>query len=179
VRLSRLPDSRAAAVDAYLIAWKRNRALACRLSAILPDADRVVEKDMRGHGDDLAWGSLVADVVEADRGAHNGHGAQPEIAHRTHVQALALAVVTGATKLITGWRAVALADAGGLQRVRAGAALIARGELSIVLAGLAAQAAIEARLTPLATAYLLIMAVAGPLLMHLAPRPAAVLAQPT
>jgi CPA2 family monovalent cation:H+ antiporter-2 len=93
--------------------------------------------------------------------------------------AFALAVVTGATKLITGWRAAALAGADGPERLRAGAALIARGEMSIVLAGLATQAAIEPRLTPLATAYVLIMAVAGPLLMHLAARPAAVLARPT
>jgi CPA2 family monovalent cation:H+ antiporter-2 len=93
--------------------------------------------------------------------------------------ALALGALTGATKLFTGWRAAALAGADGPERLRAGAALIARGEMSIVLAGLAAQAAIEPRLTPLATAYVLIMAVAGPLLMHLVARPAAALAQST
>jgi monovalent cation:H+ antiporter-2, CPA2 family len=93
--------------------------------------------------------------------------------------ALALAVVTGATKAYTGWHAAALAGADGPERMRAGAALIARGEMSIVLAGLAAQAGIEARLPPLATAYVLIMAVAGPLLMQFAARPARALAQPT
>jgi hypothetical protein len=72
VRVSTLPSSRAAAVDAYLISWTATGALACRLSAILPNADRVVEKDMRGHGDDLAWGSLLADVVDADRAEHVG-----------------------------------------------------------------------------------------------------------
>jgi hypothetical protein len=72
VRVSRLPGSPAAAVDAYLISWNGTGALACRLSAVLPHADRVVEKDMRGHGDDLAWGSLLADVVGADRDEHVG-----------------------------------------------------------------------------------------------------------
>jgi hypothetical protein len=67
VRVSRLPGSRAAAVDAYLISWNGRGALACRLSAVLPNADVVVEKDMLGYGDDLAWSSLLADVVGADR----------------------------------------------------------------------------------------------------------------
>jgi CPA2 family monovalent cation:H+ antiporter-2 len=93
--------------------------------------------------------------------------------------ALALGAVSGATKLLTGWRAAALTGADGPERLRAGAALIARGEMSIVLAGLAAQAAIEPRLTPLATAYVLIMAVAGPMLMRFVARPAAILAQST
>src|SRR5947209_20232462 len=48
------------------------------------------------------------------------------------MQAVALAVVTTVTKLLTGWWAVRW-TAGGL---RAGAALVARGEFSIVIAGL-------------------------------------------
>jgi hypothetical protein len=72
VRASMLPGSRASAVDAYLISWTATGALACRLSAIMPNADRVAEKDMRGHGDDLAWGSVLADVVDADRDEHVG-----------------------------------------------------------------------------------------------------------
>jgi monovalent cation:H+ antiporter-2, CPA2 family len=94
------------------------------------------------------------------------------------VPALALAVVSGATKAITGWRAAALAGCEPPERARAAAALIARGELSIVLAGLASQAGVEPRLAPLAAAYVLIMAVAGPLLMRVADRPATALARP-
>lgn len=49
-------------------------------------------------------------------------------------------------------------------RARAGAALIARGEFSIVIAGLAVgYAAVPAELSALATAYVLIMAVLGPI----------------
>src|SRR4051794_15969337 len=44
--------------------------------------------------------------------------------------ALAVAVVSGATKAITGWRAAALAGCEPSERARAAAALIARGELS-------------------------------------------------
>jgi CPA2 family monovalent cation:H+ antiporter-2 len=49
-------------------------------------------------------------------------------------------------------------------RFRAGAALIARGEFSIVIAGLAVASGVVPRdLAALATAYVLIMAVMGPL----------------
>jgi CPA2 family monovalent cation:H+ antiporter-2 len=78
--------------------------------------------------------------------------------------ALALALVTAATKMVTGiWAAkrVGIAVPG---RFRAGAALIARGEFSIVIAGLAvASGAATGELAALATAYVLIMAIMGPL----------------
>ena len=67
ISVTRLPDLRNAAVDAYLVAWTGNGPLACRLAAVMPRADRVAEKDMRGRGDDLAWASLLADIVGADR----------------------------------------------------------------------------------------------------------------
>ncbi|TLM83165.1 cation:proton antiporter [Pseudarthrobacter sp. NamE5] len=78
--------------------------------------------------------------------------------------ALVLAVVTAATKMATGiWAAkrVGIARPG---RFRAGATLIARGEFSIVIAGLAvASGAIPGELAALATAYVLLLAVTGPL----------------
>jgi monovalent cation:H+ antiporter-2, CPA2 family len=78
--------------------------------------------------------------------------------------ALVLALVTAATKMATGiWAAkrMGIARPG---RFRAGATLIARGEFSIVIAGLAlASGAIPDELAALATAYVLIMAVVGPL----------------
>ena len=48
-------------------------------------------------------------------------------------------------------------------RWRAGGTLVARGEFSIVIAGLAVSAGIEPSLGPLATAYVLILVVLGPL----------------
>ena len=78
--------------------------------------------------------------------------------------ALLLAVVTAATKMLTGIWAAKRAGIGVPGRFRAGAALIARGEFSIVIAGLAvASGVVPAELAALATAYVLIMAVTGPL----------------
>lgn len=78
--------------------------------------------------------------------------------------ALVLAVSTAATKYATGWWAARQARIGPMGRARAGAALVARGEFSIVIAGLAVgYAAVPAELSALATAYVLIMAVLGPI----------------
>ena len=78
--------------------------------------------------------------------------------------ALLLSVVTAATKMITGIWAAKQAGIGRPGRFRAGAALIARGEFSIVIAGLAvASGVVPQELAALATAYVLIMAVTGPL----------------
>jgi len=78
--------------------------------------------------------------------------------------ALVLAVVTTATKMITGVWAAKRAGIARRGRFRAGAALVARGEFSIVIAGLAvASGAASAELAALATAYVLLMAITGPL----------------
>src|SRR6266511_2439673 len=92
--------------------------------------------------------------------------------------ALALAVVTVLTKLATGWWAGRRAGIGPAGRVRAGTVLVARGEFSIVIAGLAVAAGVQARLGPLATAYVLTLAVLGPLLARAADPLAATLARP-
>ncbi len=77
--------------------------------------------------------------------------------------AIVLAVSTTLTKLATGWWAARQAGIGNLGRARAGAALVARGEFSIVIAGLAVSyAAVPDQLSALATAYVLLMAVLGP-----------------
>jgi CPA2 family monovalent cation:H+ antiporter-2 len=77
--------------------------------------------------------------------------------------AVALAVVTTLTKVITGWFAARQQGIGKLGRARAGAALVARGEFSIVIAGLAVTAgAVDSQLAALATAYVLLMAILGP-----------------
>jgi CPA2 family monovalent cation:H+ antiporter-2 len=78
--------------------------------------------------------------------------------------AAALALVTAATKVATGWWAARRAMVGPRGRWRAGTILVARGEFSIVIAGLAVAAGREPDLGPLATAYVLLLAVLGPIL---------------
>jgi CPA2 family monovalent cation:H+ antiporter-2 len=75
--------------------------------------------------------------------------------------AVLLAVATTVTKLGTGWFAARMQGIGKMGRARAGAVLVARGEFSIVIAGLAV-GAVPGQLTALATAYVLLMAILGP-----------------
>ncbi len=81
--------------------------------------------------------------------------------------AVLLATVTGATKILTGWWATRRAGIARRGRLRAGTALVARGEFSIVIAGLGATAVagagVNEDLGALAAAYVLILAIAGPL----------------
>jgi CPA2 family monovalent cation:H+ antiporter-2 len=79
-------------------------------------------------------------------------------------QAAALGVVTAATKVLTGWWATRRAGVDRQGGWRAGAALVARGEFSIVLAGLGVSAGLEPQLGPLSAAYVLFLAVLGPIL---------------
>ncbi|MFK4147009.1 cation:proton antiporter [Streptomyces sp. NPDC004065] len=74
-----------------------------------------------------------------------------------------LAVITALTKIATGYWAARRAGISAKGRWRAGGTLVARGEFSIVIAGLAVTAGIESSLGPLATAYVLILVVVGPL----------------
>ncbi|GGM79771.1 monovalent cation:H+ antiporter-2, CPA2 family protein [Longimycelium tulufanense] len=83
--------------------------------------------------------------------------------------AAVLAVVTTLTKVATGWWAAGRQGIARMGRLRAGAALVARGEFSIVIAGLAvASGAVEEGLAPLATAYVLLMAILGPVAARVA-----------
>jgi monovalent cation:H+ antiporter-2, CPA2 family len=82
--------------------------------------------------------------------------------------AIALALITGVTKVVTGLRAARLAGLDEVDSARVALALVARGEMSIVLAGLGATAAVEPELAPLAASYVLILAIAGPVLMRFA-----------
>jgi monovalent cation:H+ antiporter-2, CPA2 family len=77
------------------------------------------------------------------------------------IVALALAAVTIITKALTGfWATRGLGLSSG-PRLRAGLTLVAHGEFSIVIAGLGV--AMEPRLGPLSAAYVLILAVFGPI----------------
>lgn len=80
--------------------------------------------------------------------------------------AVTLGLVTGATKVLTGYWAARMAGIDQRGRLRAGFELITRGEFSIVIAGLGA--AIEPRLGPLSAAYVVFLAIAGPILARLA-----------
>jgi monovalent cation:H+ antiporter-2, CPA2 family len=79
--------------------------------------------------------------------------------------AAALGVVTAITKVALGYWAARRAGIEPAGRVRAGVELVARGEFSIVIAGLGVAA--EPRLGPLSAAYVLMMAILGPLLARL------------
>jgi CPA2 family monovalent cation:H+ antiporter-2 len=78
-----------------------------------------------------------------------------------------LAALTMSTKVLTGYlaaRRVGIALPG---RLRAGLALVPRGEFAVVIAGLAVASGVEPRLAPLATAYVLITVICGPMLARL------------
>ncbi|MFT4083883.1 MAG: cation:proton antiporter, partial [Nocardioides sp.] len=62
-------------------------------------------------------------------------------------------------------------------RIRAGAALVPRGEFSIIIAGLVASS-VTAKLAPTAAAYVLVLAIVGPLAPRLAEPFAKRLARP-
>jgi len=79
--------------------------------------------------------------------------------------AIGLGLVTALTKVATGWWAARRAGLDVQARARAGATLIARGEFSIVIAGLAAGA--EPELASLSAAYVLFAAVLGPIAARL------------
>jgi CPA2 family monovalent cation:H+ antiporter-2 len=74
-----------------------------------------------------------------------------------------LAAVTVVTKIATGYWATRRAGIAARGRWRAGGALVARGVFSLIIAGLAVAAQLEPQLGPLATAYVLLLVILGPL----------------
>jgi monovalent cation:H+ antiporter-2, CPA2 family len=96
-----------------------------------------------------------------------GMSADPGQLLPTLPAAAALALVTAITKVATGWYAAGRDGAGHRGRLRAGTALIARGEFSVVVIGLAATT--QGRLGALVTGYVIILAVCGPVLTRFAP----------
>ena len=85
--------------------------------------------------------------------------------------AAALALVTGAGKLLSGRVAAHALGVGRRGKLRAGTALIARGEFSIVIASLGVGTAHGEDLGALAAGYVLLTAIAGPLAAKYADRP--------
>jgi CPA2 family monovalent cation:H+ antiporter-2 len=86
--------------------------------------------------------------------------------------ALALALVTMGTKVWSGYMAAKWAGIGVPGRWRSGFTLTSRGEFSIVIAGLAVAAGVEPLIAPLATAYVLITVIIGPLIARVPDSPA-------
>ena len=80
--------------------------------------------------------------------------------------AVLLGCVTAVTKVLTGYLAAGRSGVDRPGRLRAGMALVARGEFSIVIAGLGA--GLEPQLGPLAAAYVLFLVVLGPILARAA-----------
>lgn len=87
------------------------------------------------------------------------------------IPALILAILTIGTKTLSGYLAARRAGIGVPGRWRTGLTLTPRGEFSIVIAGLAVGAGLEPLLAPLATAYVLITVIAGPLLARVPDAP--------
>lgn len=81
--------------------------------------------------------------------------------------AATLALITLATKVATGWYAAGRDGAGPRGRMRAGLVLSARGEFAVVIAGVAVASGLE-EVGPLTAAYVLILAVASPILARFA-----------
>jgi len=80
--------------------------------------------------------------------------------------AVGLGLVTTVTKALTGYWAARRAGVDRRGRLRAGMALVARGEFSIVIAGLGA--GLEPKRGALSAAYVLFLAVLGPILARAA-----------
>jgi CPA2 family monovalent cation:H+ antiporter-2 len=78
--------------------------------------------------------------------------------------AITLGLITAGTKILTGYWAAQRSGVDKKGRLRAGMSLVARGEFSIVIAGLGAAA--EPQLGPLAAAYVLFLVVLGPVLVR-------------
>lgn len=87
-------------------------------------------------------------------------GGLPDVA----AVAAVLWAVSGSLKVATGWWAARRAGVGPRGAARAGSALVARGEFSILLAQLGVGAGLEPQLGPLAAAYVLLCAMSAPLL---------------
>jgi CPA2 family monovalent cation:H+ antiporter-2 len=78
------------------------------------------------------------------------------------ILAVGLGIVSSATKVLAGYLAAGRAGVDSRGCIRAGMVLVARGEFSIIIAGLGA--GIEPQLGPLAAAYVLFLAILGPAL---------------
>lgn len=111
----------------------------------------------------------LRDVLAAVFFAYFGLVVDPGELPAVILPALLLAVVTIATKFVTGWVAARSVRGTPIGALRAGALLSARGEFSVVIAGLVAVSfVLPSTFQAFVAAYVLITATAGPLLARFA-----------
>jgi len=84
------------------------------------------------------------------------------------IPALALALVTMGTKVLTGYLAARKAGIGRSGRWRAGLVLVPRGEFSIIIAAMAVMSGADSFIASVAATYVLITVISGPVLVRLA-----------
>jgi CPA2 family monovalent cation:H+ antiporter-2 len=94
------------------------------------------------------------------------------------VPAVALAILGVAGKLVSGWVAAGRAGVGRPGRLRAGGALIARGEFSVVIASLGIALTDGAELAAVTAAFVLLTAIAGPVVARFVGQPTPARAAP-
>ena len=112
--------------------------------------------------------SPLRDLFAAMFFAFVGLSVDPSSIPEVLAPALALALVGVITKVATGWFAALKQGAGQRGRFRAGFTLVARGEFSLAIAGLATAAGIDSDLEALAVTYVFLLAIGGPLLLRIA-----------
>lgn len=91
-----------------------------------------------------------------------GLSTDPSVLPGVIVPVLALTAITAATKTAVAWFGGARQRIGSWGRLRAAAALMARGEFSIVIAALGVTAGASPRLSAIAAGYVLVTATIGP-----------------
>ena len=93
-----------------------------------------------------------------------GLSTDPSVLPDVLVPVVALTLVTIGTKVVVAWVGGARAGIGPRGRRRAATVLSARGEFSIIIAGLGLAAGAPARLTAIAAGYVLVTATLGPIM---------------
>lgn len=111
--------------------------------------------------------SPLRDLFAAIFFAFVGLSIDPSAIPPVIVPAAALAVVGIVSKFVTGWVAAKRVGVGPRGRSRAGTTLIARGEFSIAIAGIATATGIDPEFEALAVTYVFFLAITGPLLVRL------------
>lgn len=92
-----------------------------------------------------------------------GLSTDPSVLPAVVLPVVLLTVLTAGTKLVVAWLGGARQRIGTRGRLRAAAALAARGEFSIVIAGLGVTAGASPRLSAIAAGYVLLTATLGPI----------------
>jgi CPA2 family monovalent cation:H+ antiporter-2 len=110
----------------------------------------------------------LRDLFSAMFFAFVGLSVDPSAIPPVLIPAIGLAAVGVLTKVATGWYAARAMGAGPRGRFRAGFTLVARGEFSLAIAGLATAAGVDKDLEALAVTYVFLLAIGGPLLLRIA-----------